>query len=69
MCAEDIKCGMDDFQPTADEAQALHFFLWDRESNKRGWDRRGKKDARQGQKKRVKNLDHKTWKEQTAPNI
>jgi hypothetical protein len=36
MCAEDIKCGMDDFQPTADEAQALHFFLWDRESNKRG---------------------------------
>jgi hypothetical protein len=59
---------MDGIPPTADKAQALQF-LWDRESNKRRGDRRGTKDARQGQKKKIKILDHETWKEQATPKI
>jgi hypothetical protein len=65
MWAEDIKCGMHGIPPTADKAQTL-IFLWDRESNKRRWDRRRTKDARQGQKKKIKNLDQETWKEGTG---
>jgi hypothetical protein len=57
---------MDGIPPTADKALQ---FLWDRESNKRRGDRRDTKDARQGQKKKIKNLDHETWKEQAAPKV
>jgi hypothetical protein len=53
--------------PTADEAQALHLFLWNK-SNKREWEVEARK-THEGDKKRIKILDHKTWKQQAAPKI